>query len=192
MSIQPVMPHRAMTVAEYLAIGEVESGYTELEEGRLVLAASPVPDHGVATVEFAVQLRPQLPPELEIIADMDIDLELAPADAPGSVRRPDLILVQRSARRRVRRDGGIIRASEVVVAVEVLSPSSRRLDQIGKRAEYADAGIPYYWIVDLDEPVSLIACHLAGEFGYVDSGAIAGTFRTTEPFPVEIDLDALL
>jgi Uma2 family endonuclease len=192
MSIQPVMPLRAMTVAEYLAIGEVESGYTELEEGRLVLAASPVPDHGVATVEFAVQLRPQLPPELEIIADMDVDLELAPADAPGSVRRPDLILVQRSARRRVRRDGGIIRASEVVVAVEVLSPSSRRLDQIGKRAEYADAGIPYYWIVDLDEPVSLIACHLAGEFGYVDGGAVTGIFRTTDPFPVEIDLDALL
>jgi Uma2 family endonuclease len=181
-----------MTVAEYLAIGEVESGYTELEEGRLVLAASPIPDHGVATVEFAIQLRPQLPPELEIIADMDVDLQLAPADAPGTVRRPDLILVQRSARQRVRRDGGIIRASEVVVAVEVLSPSSRRLDQIGKRAEYADAGIPHYWIIDVDEPVSLIARHLAGEFGYVDGGAVTGVFRTSEPFPVEIDLDALL
>ena len=37
-----------------------------------------------------------------------------------------------------------------------------------------------------------IACHLAGEFGYVDGGAVTGVFRTTEPFPVEIDLDALL
>jgi hypothetical protein len=49
---------------------------------------------------------------------------------------------------------------------------------------------------DLDDPVSLLACHLAGEFGYVDGGATTGVLRTTEPFPVEpfpveIDLDAL-
>jgi hypothetical protein len=61
-----------------------------------------------------------------------------------------------------------------------------------KHGEYADAGIPHYWIVDLDEPVSLLACHLAGEFGYVDGGAVTGVFRAAEPFPVEIDLDALL
>ena len=181
-----------MTVAEYLAIGEVESGYTELEEGRLVLAASPVPDHGVATVDLAFQLRPQLPPELEIIADLDVDLQLAPADAPGTVRRPDVVVVRRDAVERIDREGGILRASDVVLAIEALSPGSRRLDLILKRAEYADAGIPHYWIVDLDEPVSLIACHIAGEFGYVDSGAVTGVFRTTEPFPVEIDLDALL
>jgi Uma2 family endonuclease len=84
------------------------------------------------------------------------------------------------------------RAADVVLAVEVLSPGSRRLDRVLKRAEYADAGIPHHWIVDLDEPASLIACHLAGEFGYVEDGAVTGVFRTTEPFPVEINLDALL
>ena len=56
---------------------------------------------------------------------------------------------------------------------EFVSPGSKPTDHVAKRADYADAGIPHYWIVDLDEPVSLIACHLAGEFGYVDgvSGA---------------------
>jgi Uma2 family endonuclease len=178
-------------VAEYLEIEEVEPGYAELDEGRLVLAPSSIPDHGSAAFEFGVQLRPQLPPELQILLDMDVDLELAPVDAPGTVRRPDLIVVQRAARGRVRAEGGLIRASEVVVAAEFLSPSSRRLDRRTKRDEYADAGIPHYWIVDLDEPVSLLAC-LAGEFGYVDGGAVTGTFRTTEPFPVEVDLGALL
>jgi hypothetical protein len=62
---------------------------------------------------------------------------------------------------------------------------------VAKRDEYADAGIPHYWIVDPTEPVSLPACHLAGEFGYADDGSVTGRFTATEPFPVEIDLDAL-
>jgi hypothetical protein len=41
------------------------------------------------------------------------------------------------------------------------------------------------------EPVSLLACHPAGEFGYADGGAVTGTFTAVEPFPVEIDLDGL-
>ena len=183
--------HHPLTVAEYLEIDVVEPGYSELAEGRLELSASPVFDHGSAAFELGVQLRPQLRAELRIVLDMDVDLQLAPADAPGTVRRPDLIVVQRAARRRIRAEGGLIRASDVVAAVEIISPSSRRLDNVGKRHEYADAGIPHYWIVDLDEPVSLLACHLAGEFGYIDGGAVTGIFRTTEPFPVEIDLDAL-
>ncbi|MGH3611494.1 MAG: Uma2 family endonuclease [Pseudonocardia sp.] len=34
--------------------------------------------------------------------------------------------------------------------MEVLSPGSHRTDHVAKRADYADAGIPHYWIVDLD------------------------------------------
>ena len=185
------MPH-ALTVAEYLEIGEVEPGYAELAEGRLELAPSPVFDHGGAAFELGVALRGQLPAELRVVLDLDVDLRLAAPEAPGTVRRPDLLVVRREARQRIRAEGGLLRASEVVVVVEILSPSSRRLDNIGKRVEYADAGIPHYWIVDLDEPVSLLACHLAGEFGYVDAGAVTGIFRAAEPFPVEIDLQSLL
>ncbi|HKS47785.1 MAG TPA: hypothetical protein VJT49_22260 [Amycolatopsis sp.] len=53
-----------------------------------------------------------------------------------------------------------------------------------KHGEYADAGIPCSWIVDLDEPLSPAACHLAGEFGYQDAPAV-----TREPFPVELRPD---
>ena len=67
------IPERPLTVADYRKIGEVEPGYTELDEGRLILAASPAPDHGSATFELGVQLRSQLPPELEIILDLDVD-----------------------------------------------------------------------------------------------------------------------
>ena len=70
-------------------------------------------------------------------------------------------------------------------------PGSKRTDHVAKRADYADAGIPHYWIVDLDDPISLVACHLDGELGYIDGGAVTGVFDTTEPFPVRLDLGAL-
>jgi hypothetical protein len=66
---------------------------------------------------------------------------------------------------------------------EFVSPGSKRTDHVAKRADYADAGIPHYWIVDLDDPISLVACHLGGELGYVDDGAVTGTFTTTRAVP---------
>jgi Uma2 family endonuclease len=189
-SIQPTAP-RLLTVAEYLAIGEVEYGYSELVEGRLVMSPSPSPLHNLASGEIWLALRRGLPDDLVAVQDVDVDLGLAESDAPGFVRRPDIVVVRRDVPRRVQREGGVIRASEVLVVVELVSPSSRRTDHVVKRGEYADAGIPHYWIVDLAEPVSLLACHLAGEFGYADGAAVTGTFTTTTPFAVEIDLGAL-
>jgi hypothetical protein len=87
---------------------------------------------------------------------------------------------------------GLIAARDVVLVVEIVSPGSVRTDNLVKRSEYADAGIPHYWIVDIAGPVSLIACHLADSFGYADAGAVTGEFQTSEPFPVRIDLDALI
>ncbi|WP_300011882.1 Uma2 family endonuclease [Pseudonocardia sp.] len=189
MTLQPVAPPHPLTVAEYLAIGEIEPGYSELVEGRLVMCASPVFDHQDFLFELHSQVRSQLPPGLVAAQDLDLDLQLVPADGPGTVRRPDLVVATREAQLRLRREGGVLRASEVVLVVEVVSPSSVRTDHVVKRGEYADAGIPHYWIVDLDDPVSLIACHLAGDFGYRDGGAVTGLFSPTAPFAVEIDLD---
>lgn len=192
MTIQPVAPPHLLTVAEYLEIGEIELGYSELVEGCLLMSPSPVADHNRGAFRLATEVERQLPAGFEVIPDMDVDLQLAAADAPGTVRRPDLIIAAKEARLRVRREGGVIRASEVVLAVEFLSPGSKRTDHRIKRDEYADAGIPHYWIVDVSEPVSLLACHLAGEFGYADAGTATGRFTATAPFPITIDLDALI
>jgi hypothetical protein len=102
MTIRPVVPPRLLTVTEYLEIGEIEPGYTELLEGRLLLSPTPSLDHAHAGMELAVQLLDQLPAGIEVIPNIDIDLQLAPPDAPGTVPRPDLIVVPRDARLRVR------------------------------------------------------------------------------------------
>ena len=187
----PADPVHPLTIAEYAALGETESGYTELIEGNLLMSPSPAPDHNFAVQELGAQLRPQLPAGVETVPDLDVDLELAAADQPGFSRRPDLIVIDRAARLRVRDEGGMIRASEVLLVVEVVSPSSRRIDHVDKRRDYADAGIPTYWIVDIDDPISLVACHLTEEFGYQDDQVATGTFRTEAPFPVEINLSQL-
>jgi len=127
------------------------------------------------------RLSEQLPADLQVIPDVDIDLELVPPGQPGWSRRPDLIVVHQVAVERVRREGGLLRACEVVVLVEIVSPGSRRTDHVIKRSEYADAGIRHYWIVDVDSPVSLINCHLAEGFGYQDGGAVTSEYTMTEP-----------
>jgi Uma2 family endonuclease len=181
-----------LTIAEYAALGETEHGYTELIEGRVLMSPSPVPDHNFAGQELGMQLRPYLPDSIETVPDTDVDLELASANAPGFSRRPDLLVVPREARKRVRTEGGMFRASEVLVVVEIVSPGSKRIDHVDKRRDYADAGIPNYWIIDIDEPISLTECRLTEEFGYQDNQNATGIFRTEVPFPVEINLDRLV
>lgn len=154
------------------------------------MSPSPAPRHNYAALALAMQLVPQLPEHLDVL--LDVDLQLSPPDQPGWSRRPDLIISQRAARARVDAEGGLIRASEVLVVVEIVSPGSRRTYHVTKRQEYADAGIGHYWIVDLEAPVLLLAHHLAEDFGYADCGAATGLFTTTAPFPIQLELDRLL
>lgn len=192
MTALPEPPGRLLTVDAYAALGEDDRYRSELQEGNLVMSPSPAPDHMIVMRKLLIRIDEQLPSSLQVIPDIDVDLELAPRGKPGFVRRPDLIVVHQAAVERVRRDGGILRAGEVLVVVEIVSPGSYRTDHVIKRGEYADAGIPHYWIVDLDGPVTLIDCQLAAEFGYQDSGSVTGRFATTEPVPISLGLDGLL
>lgn len=185
-------PGRLLTIAEYAALPEDDQYRWELLEGNLTMAPSPTPLHNYASGRLLIQLQDQLPEHLVVIQDVDVDLRLAPSDQPGSARRPDLIVVERAAFDRVRRDRGILGAGEVRLVIELVSPGSRRTDRVTKHGEYADAGIPHYWIIDLDAPPTLVACHLAEGFGYQDSPAAVGSFEAWEPFPVRIDLTALV
>ncbi|WP_306360535.1 Uma2 family endonuclease [Nocardia sp. CC227C] len=62
---------------------------------------------------------------------------------------------------------------DVFLVVEILSDGSRRTDRVTTFAEYAEVGIPHYWLIDLDEPVSLTAFQLIGEH-YENAGEYAG------------------
>lgn len=186
-------PGRLLTVDEYVRLGEDDRYRWELQEGSLVMSPSPTPDHMLASYAICDQLKAQLPGTAVVIQDVDIDLEFGRGDQPGTSRRPDLVVVHRSAVQRVRSEGGTLRASEVLLVVEILSPGSHRTDNVVKRAEYADAGIGHYWIVDLEsaEGVSMHPCRSSGESGssgYVDDGTVFDSYTAEVPYPVTIDL----
>jgi Uma2 family endonuclease len=108
------------------------------------------------------------------------------------VRVPDVVVVPADAYDRVDADGTLLTAGDVLLVVEFLSPGSTRIDRLVEHDEYAEAGIGHCWIVDLQDGPSLVACHLAGEFGYQDAPAVRGAFTTDVPRPLRVDLDALL
>ncbi len=134
----PQPPAHLLTVAEYAQLGETTTGYTELQEGNLIMSPSSSPRHMIASGRLLLQVQSQLPGDLYAVQEVDVDLELVPADQPGVVRRPDLVAVDFKAIDRVDRDGGLLRAGDVLVVVEIVSPGSRRLDHVVKRHEYAD------------------------------------------------------
>jgi Uma2 family endonuclease len=183
---------RLLTIADYEALPEDELQRWELLEGNLVMAPSPTPHHNLVVARLHAELDAHVPGAFIAVPDIDLNLELAPHDAPATVRRPDLVVVTRAEYMRVDREGGLLRASAAALVVEVVSLGSRRTDLLIKRGEYADAGIPHYWIIDADAPTSLIACHLAGTFGYQDRGEVRGVFGSDEPFSIRVDLDALV
>lgn len=62
---------------------------------------------------------------------------------PGKVREPDLIYMSAAHADRIRKYWGV-----PDLAVEVISEGTEYKDREIKRGEYAQAGIPEYWIID--------------------------------------------
>jgi Uma2 family endonuclease len=83
---------------------------------------------------------------LPLVSPSDLELR------PGTITQPDVFVVP------IRQDPGdtIARWSDIrslLLAVEVLSPSSVRTDRVEKRDLYLDADVAEYWVVDIDARV---------------------------------------
>jgi Uma2 family endonuclease len=110
------------------------------------------------------------------------------AEGPATVRAPDLVVV------RAEGPENRVVAEEVLLAVEIISPGSRKIDTHLKPFEYSEAGIPHYWVVDLDPPVPSITVYGLGapDDGYVESQTATGVLVVQEPLELEIDIEALV
>jgi Uma2 family endonuclease len=82
------------------------------------------------------------------------------------VLEPDIVVVLREHRERIR-DDGICGPPDLVV--EVISPGSARTDRVRKAAAYAAFGVPEYWLVDPREQTILVQELRSGRYHPVTS-----------------------
>ncbi|MBX7253304.1 MAG: Uma2 family endonuclease [Candidatus Promineofilum sp.] len=88
----------------------------------------------------------------------------------GRYREPDVFFV--STQRVHEAEGKYPSGADLVMEIVSGSPSDRERDLVQKRHDYAQAGIPEYWIVDPDEG-AITVLWLEGE-AYVEHGRFAG------------------
>ena len=113
---------------------------------------------------------------------------LVKAGEPPTVRAPDIIITREAC---AAANPSRLKAADILVAVEIISPGTGTTDRVTKMYEYADAGIPHYWLVDLDKPVTLTACTLVdGNCEHVAGGI--GTVTIPSPVGITLTLDSLI
>jgi len=116
----------------------------EVLDGELFVTPAPSWGHQAALEVLSAAVRPYVRAnELGWMLRAPADIVLA----PRVLVQPDLFVVPD------RPEGAPDRWSEVtslLLAVEVLSPSTARADRHRKRMVYQGFGVPDYWIVDVD------------------------------------------
>ena len=117
----------------------------EVIDGELFVTPAPSVVHQRAVLQLALLMDPYV--RTHRVGEVII----SPADVlvfgPRKFVQPDLFVMPLVSGAPVR---SWIEAGRLVLAVEVLSPSTRRTDRGKKRETYQDKAVPEYWIVDTD------------------------------------------
>jgi Uma2 family endonuclease len=134
---------RQKTVADLHAMPDDGRIY-ELIRGEIVVAAAPSEPHMEAAFALLYLLAP-----LERVHHLG-KLYIAPFEVhlpTGDVVEPDLFFLT-TEKWSMRRGSHVEGAPDL--AMEIVSPTSRRRDNVEKRLIYQTAGILEYWIVDVE------------------------------------------
>ncbi|HLL68362.1 MAG TPA: Uma2 family endonuclease [Micromonosporaceae bacterium] len=147
----------------------------ELFDGVLVVSPAPVPRHQRAVLAIYRLLYADCPPELEVF--------VAPLDfrpTRGRSLQPDVLVVRRD------QVGEKHLQHPPVLAVEVLSESTRSKDLLLKPTTYARSGVASFWVLDPDVP-SFLAYDLR-DGKYVETAKATGDEAVTvaAPYPVVV------
>jgi Uma2 family endonuclease len=98
----------------------------------------------------------------------------------GKLREPDLLFMKSEHAARI--SNQYWKRPDLVI--EIVSPKNRRHDLVTKRDEYAEAGIPEYWIVDPEEETITVLVLKPRRKTYIEHGTFAkGTRATSKLLP---------
>ncbi|AVT40974.1 Uma2 family endonuclease [Plantactinospora sp. BB1] len=155
----------------------------ELVDGVIRVVPSPTLGHQNISYLLRRWLGQHAPEHLRVTQAVGVAL------SPDFTREPD-VLVHRAE---VTADRHFLLPHEVLLAVEIVSPGTRRTDRFSKPAEYAAAGIATYWRVEQD-PVRVYAYRLAdrpGRSGNREYELLAEAdevLELTQPFPIKLPI----
>ena len=159
----------------------------ELIDGSLIVSPSATIDHNTIALWIAnILWDSKLSDEFVIGTDQSATID------DHNEPRPDVIVAPADY---LQQSPFPIEGAQLVV--EVISPTSVLRDTETKRALYARAGVPAYWIVvpDADKPTISLAELVLDEPGGSYRFATHYTtevFETTTPWPIRVDLPQLI
>lgn len=196
MSVGPSRAAELDTLDAYLALDEETRRDIEVVEGVATPREQRNREHQKTGRRLANALesgierhrrslsRPENAPSVEVNTEIEVILW----DVPLHLRKPDVVV------HACPKPGEWLRADDVIIAVEVLSPRSGARDRIHKAGEYAKAGIPHYLIVQIDTQgaVSIERYALLGSGEYSRSKVAhrdidALALSMTTPFVLDIN-----
>ncbi len=158
----------------------------EFIDGELLVSPSPEYLHQRIVAELLVALYAYVKSHgIGVALTSPSDVEVA----PNTIAQPDVFVVAPAEVARLGLTRGHQPIRELLLAIEVLSPSSVRTDRLTKRRFYARAGVPEYWVVDPERRV--VERTVAGdERVLLEDGRLVWTpMAGVEPF--HLDLPAL-
>lgn len=168
------------TVDEVLALAEDQTTgqRIELVDGSLFISPAPTSVHQRILQQVQVSFHGKLPAGTELLPGVNVRLR------DGRLLIPDFAVLTCPGIDTVYYDG-----SEVLLAGEIESPSTRVVDRTLKRQLYAEAGVPFYLLIDpVPKPAEATLFELLdGEYVPIAKGE-AGRIELAGPFEVALDL----
>jgi Uma2 family endonuclease len=157
----------------------------ELVDGVLLVAPTPSHPHQSIVWRLAAALDSTCPPGYE--ANQGVEVRLG----RHTCLVPDVLVVTQAA---ARRRPTFLSPNDLVLAVEIISPSSVTTDRFTKPALYAHAGIPFYWTIGLADRGALLATYRLEPVGerYVETGSFTGEVKLDEPWPMAFVVDDIV
>jgi Uma2 family endonuclease len=151
----------------------------ELIDGALLVSWSRTLLHQRAAGRLCNLLNAAGASELEAVGAIEVRC------GPDTVLVPDVVMLLSSV---VDEPDCVVMADHVVLVAEVASPSTVRMDRVLRPRLYADAGIPAYLLVELEEP-TVTWFSLPGPAAYQRCRVVAGDAEllvTVKPFEMRI------
>lgn len=177
---------KPLTYQDYLQIPEEQGYMYEVLEGELVKDPSPSILH-----QFVSQMLFEIIKAYFQQIDPGCLLLYAPVDVTlgeTTVVQPDILYISKQ-RREIIKDFRIDGAP--TLAVEILSPSTRRKDCVKKLQIYQKAGVKHYWLVDPEDKTFQAFVLSANGYALVATGETEDIVNHPELPGLQITLSAL-